>query len=95
MGTMINIKELIDEWRTVVMAIISMIVGIIAIFAVIPLVGKEAAVVSIPIINGGIIATQIMTGAAMEKDSKLLLHLVLLYMLSKNSLELLQLHTLV
>lgn len=67
MGTMINIKELIDEWRTVVMAIISMIVGIIAIFAVIPLVGKEAAVVSIPIINGGIIATQIMTGAAMEK----------------------------
>ena len=67
MGTMINIKELIDEWRTVVMAIISMIVGIIAVFAVIPLVGKEAAVVSIPIINGGIIATQIMTGAAMEK----------------------------
>lgn len=67
MGTMINIKELIDEWRTVVMAIISMIVGIIAVFAVIPLVGKEAAVVSIPIINGGIIATQIMTSAAMEK----------------------------
>ena len=67
MGTMINIKELIDEWRTVVMAIISMIVGIIAVFVVIPLVGKEAAVVSIPIINGGIIATQIMTGAAMEK----------------------------
>ena len=67
MGTMINIKELIDEWRTVVMAIISMIVGIIAVFAVVPLVGKEAAVVSIPIINGGIIATQIMTGAAMEK----------------------------
>lgn len=67
MGTMINIKELIDEWRTVVMAIISMIVGIIAVFVVVPLVGKEAAVVSIPIINGGIIATQIMTGAAMEK----------------------------
>lgn len=67
MGTMINVKELIDEWRTVVMSIISMIVGIIAVFAVIPLVGKESAVVSIPIINGGIIATQIMTGAAMEK----------------------------
>lgn len=67
MGTMINVKELIDEWRTVVMAIISMIVGIVAVFAVVPLVGKEAAVVSIPIINGGIIATQIMTGAAMEK----------------------------
>lgn len=49
------------------MAIISMIVGIIAVFAVVPLVGKEAAVVSIPIINGGIIATQIMTGSAMEK----------------------------
>lgn len=67
MGTMINIKELIDEWRTVVMAIISMLVGIIAVFAVVPIVGKSAAVVSIPIINGGIIATQIMTTGAMEK----------------------------
>lgn len=67
MGTMINVKELLDEWRTVVMSMISMVVGIVAVFAVIPLVGKEAAVVSVPIINGGIIATQIMTGAAMEK----------------------------
>lgn len=67
MGTMINIKELLDEWRTVVMAVISMLVGVAAVFAVIPFVGKDAAVVSIPIINGGIIATQIMTNGAMEK----------------------------
>ena len=67
MGTMINIKELMDEWRTVVMAIISMLVGIVSVFAVVPIVGKSAAVVSIPIINGGIIATQIMTSGAMEK----------------------------
>lgn len=32
-----------------------------------PIIGKEAAIVSIPILNGGIVATQIMTKAAMEK----------------------------
>jgi len=66
MGTMINVKELINEWRTVVMSVISMLVAVIAVFAVAPIVGKDAAIVSIPIINGGIIATQIMTKGAMD-----------------------------
>lgn len=67
MGTMINMKELINEWRTVVTAIISMLVAVMAIFAVIPIIGAPAAYVSIPIVNGGIVATQIMTAAATEK----------------------------
>jgi MFS family permease len=67
MGTMINMKELIDEWRTVLIAIISMIIAIISTMLVAPIIGKEAAIVSIPILNGGIVATQIMTGAALEK----------------------------
>lgn len=67
MGTMINIKELIAEWRTVAMTIISLFVAIATTFIVVPFIGKHAAIVSIPILNGGIIATQIMTGAALEK----------------------------
>ena len=67
MGTKINFKQLIEEWRTVVVSIIAMIVAIVSLFAVTPIIGKEAAIVSIPIINGGLIATQIMTEAAMSK----------------------------
>lgn len=67
MGTMINIKELIAEWRTVVMTIISVFVAIASTFIIVPFIGKYAAIVSVPILNGGIIATQIMTGAALEK----------------------------
>lgn len=67
MGTMINMKELIDEWRTVLIAVISMIVAVVSTLLVAPIISKEAAIVSIPILNGGVVATQIMTGAAMEK----------------------------
>lgn len=66
MGTMINLRELLDEWRTVLLAILSMIVAAISIFIVSPIIGNEAALVSIPVINGGIIATRIMTEAATE-----------------------------
>jgi hypothetical protein len=44
-----------------------MIVALISLLAVSPIIGKESAIVSIPIINGGLIATQIMTEGAMEK----------------------------
>jgi hypothetical protein len=67
MGTMINWNQLIKEWRSVVVSIIAMGVAIIALFAVAPLIGIQAAIVSIPVINGGIVATQIMTAGAMEK----------------------------
>lgn len=71
MGTKINLKELAREWKTVVMSLIAMGVAVISIGAVIPIIGKEAAVVSIPVINGGIVATQLMTEAAMEKGMAL------------------------
>lgn len=71
MGTMIDWSELKREWRTVVLAMVAMVVAIVSCIAVIPIIGKEAVIVSIPIINGGIIATQIMTGAAMAKGMTL------------------------
>jgi len=67
MGTMINWNQLVKEWRSVVVSIIAMGVAVIALVAVSPLIGMESAIVSIPIINGGIVATQIMTAGAMEK----------------------------
>lgn len=67
MGTMIDLKELAKEWRTVLMSVIAMIVAMAASLAVIPFLGKEAVLVAIPVINGGIVSTQIMVDAAMTK----------------------------
>lgn len=67
MGTKINFKQLVEEWKTVVVSLIAMIVAVVSLFAVSPIIGKESAIVSIPIINGGLIATQIMTEGAMTK----------------------------
>lgn len=64
MGTTINLKQLINEWRTVTTAILSMFVVAGAVFLLIPIIGFENAVVAIPVLNGGIISTQIMSEAA-------------------------------
>ncbi|WP_251445661.1 permease [Vermiculatibacterium agrestimuris] len=71
MGTMINLRQLIDEWRTVVTSVIGMIAAIIGILLVIPLIGRDAALVSIPVINGALVATNIMTEAANAKGLEL------------------------
>lgn len=67
MGTTINMKELIAEWRTVLTAVLSMVVLIVGGLVLVPVIGYNETVVSIPIINGGIVATQMMTTAAMDK----------------------------
>lgn len=66
MGTTINLREFIEQWRTLATAILAMCVVMLAGVVLIPLVGYNEAIVSIPIINGGIVATQIMTNSAME-----------------------------
>lgn len=67
MGTTINARELIAEWRTVVTAVASCFVVVASAWLMMPFIGREEALVSVPIVNGGIVATQIMTEAAMEK----------------------------
>lgn len=64
MGTTINLKQLINEWRTVVTAILSMLVVAVVVFLLSPIIGYENAIVAIPVLNGGIISTQIMSEAA-------------------------------
>ncbi len=66
MGTTINFRELIAEWRTVATALLSMLAVMICGLILIPIIGKQETIVSLPIVTGGIVATQIMTSAAME-----------------------------
>lgn len=68
MGTMINLKQLIAEWKTVVTATASMIVVMLACLLLIPIIGKDNAIVAIPVLNGGIISTQIMSNAATDAN---------------------------
>lgn len=68
LGSGTNLKQLVREWRTVLMACICMVFSIALIYACVPLIGKTSALVSIPVINGGTIATQIMTQGAIEKN---------------------------
>lgn len=67
MGSTVNLSQMKREWKIVVMAIFSMLIAVAAVYLVSPIIGREEAIVSIPIINGGLAATQIMTQAAMDK----------------------------
>ncbi|HFQ7768717.1 TPA: permease [Clostridioides difficile] len=67
MGTMLNVKQFIDEWRTVLTAWIGIVAVIVCVSLCIPLFGKSTVLTSIPVINGALPATTIMTQAALEK----------------------------
>lgn len=68
MGTLMSIRELVAQWRTVVVAL-SGIVGIVAfLFALgIPLFGRETVIVVTPPLAGGIVAALMMSEAATAK----------------------------
>lgn len=66
MGTSVNVSQMIREWKVVVMSCIAMGVAVVAVLIVSPIIGTQSAIVSIPIVNGGIVATQIMTKAALD-----------------------------
>lgn len=67
MGSTVNLSQMRREWKVVLMALFSMMIAVGSVFLVSPIIGRAEAIVSIPIINGGLAATQIMTGAAMDK----------------------------
>lgn len=67
MGTTINIKQMIREWRVVAMAALAMVASCIAMICVIPIIGKDAVLVGMPVINGAAMATSLMTTAALER----------------------------
>lgn len=71
MGSMFNIRQLINEWRAVATAALGMIAAMIGIFCIIPIIGRDSAMVTIPIINGALVATNIMVEAASAKGMEL------------------------
>ena len=53
-GSQINLLQLKKEWRVVIMSMVAMVVALIGVLIIVPLIGRESALVSIPIVNGGI-----------------------------------------
>ena len=65
MGTMLNLRQLKEQWKTVViaiMAIIGVAIGILVLGA--PIVGLETALIAAPPVSGGVIAGIQMADAA-------------------------------
>ncbi|MCC8129190.1 MAG: hypothetical protein LIO51_04530 [Clostridiales bacterium] len=67
MGTTINVRQLIREWKTVLMATICMVTSCLLLLVAAPIIGLDTVLVGMPVINGGAMATSLMTAAATEK----------------------------
>jgi len=68
MGTVISVKELIAQWKTIVVALVGLagMIGACLLIAT-PLVGKEYVIAGLPPLSGGIVAAVMMQQAALEK----------------------------
>ena len=67
MGTTLNVKQLIEEWRTVLMAALCMLASRLVMLLVSPIIGFDTMLVGMPVINGAAMATSLMASAAAEK----------------------------
>lgn len=67
MGTTLNMKQLIEEWRTVLMAALCMLASCLVMLLVSPIIGFDTMLVGMPVINGAAMATSLMASAAAEK----------------------------
>ena len=67
MGTTLNVKQLIEEWRTVLMAALCMLASCLVMLLVSPIIGFDTVLVGMPVISGAAMATSLMASAAAEK----------------------------
>ena len=68
MGSMISLKELIEQWKTVLIAIAAVVgIGVLVYLVGGPLFGKEMAAAAAPPISGGVVAALIVSEAAKAK----------------------------
>lgn len=67
MGTTLNVRQLIEEWKTVLMAALCMLASCIVMLLVSPIIGFDTVLVGMPVINGAAMATSLMASAAAEK----------------------------
>ncbi len=68
MGSMISLKELAKQWKTVIIALAAVVgIGLLVYFVGGPIFGKEMAAAAAPPIAGGVVAALIVSEAAMAK----------------------------
>ena len=67
MGTTLNVKQLIEEWRTVLMAALCMLASCLVMLLVSPIIGFDTMLVGMRVINGAAMATSLMASGAAEK----------------------------
>lgn len=68
MGTIISIKQLLQQWKVIVITLCGL-AGMVALgwFVCIPLIGRDFVIAGLPPLTGGIVAATMMNTAAMEK----------------------------
>lgn len=68
MGTIISVKQLLQQWKVIAITLAGLVGMIAACWVIcIPLVGKEYVVAGLPPLSGGIVAATMMNQAALEK----------------------------
>lgn len=68
MGTIISVKQLLEQWKVIVITLAGLVGMVIACWIIcIPLVGKEYVIAGLPPLTGGIVAATMMNQAALEK----------------------------
>lgn len=68
MGTIISIKQLLEQWKVIVITLAGLAGMVAACWIIcIPIVGKEYVVAGLPPLTGGIVAATMMNQAALDK----------------------------
>ena len=85
MGTLMKLKDLKEEWKTVIIALAAIIAASAALFIIgSPLIGKDFAVPAAGPISGGVVATLIMSEAAKAKGLDTVLVFLTLLLVLQN-----------
>ncbi|RDY31959.1 hypothetical protein CG710_007180 [Lachnotalea glycerini] len=73
LGTMLNIKELLDQWKTVIVTLAGML-GILVVILVVGsfLIGSETAAIAAPPLTGGFVAAMMMQSIAPTEELAIL-----------------------
>jgi hypothetical protein len=85
MGTLMKLRDLKDEWKTVIIALAAIVAAAIALFVIgSPIIGKQFAVTAAGPISGGVVATLIMSEAAKAKGLETVLVFITLLLVLQN-----------
>ena len=85
MGTLMRLKDLREEWKTVIIALSAIVFASIALFLIgSPVIGREFAVPAAGPISGGVVATLIMSEAAKAKGLETVLVFLTLLLVLQN-----------